>query len=89
MGATVHVTVRLPADLMADVTAQAKAQDRSVAWVIASRLRGPVAQLAEQGTHNAKVFGSIPDRRTKCPDKDHHGFQRSDGYWCADCRRMY
>ena len=26
---------------------------------------------------------------TKCSDTQHHGFQRSDGYWCVDCRRMY
>ncbi len=29
-----------------------------------NRIFGPVAQLAERDTHNAKVSGSIPDRPT-------------------------
>jgi len=24
-----------------------------------------------------------------CPNKDHRGFKRSDGYWCITCSRMY
>ena len=89
MGATVHVTVRLPADLMADVAAQAKSQDRSIAWVIASRLRAAVAQPAEQQPCKQQVASSTLASGSKCADPKHHGFQRSDGYWCVDCRRMY
>ena len=30
-----------------------------------------------------------PINQSKCPNKDHRGFQRNDGYWCSTCRKMY
>jgi len=25
----------------------------------------------------------------RCNQTGHTGFQRADGYWCSNCRRMY
>lgn len=57
-----HISVRLPAQLVAELRAEAEAEDRSLAWVIARRLAGSarVAQLAERRAKSAEDAGSIP-----------------------------
>ena len=45
-----------------------------------------VGNVAECEQESSPV---APINQSKCPNKDHRGFQRNDGYWCSTCRKMY
>jgi hypothetical protein len=60
-----------------------------------------LAPLPAHGQHPERIPASEPGARiatwterasspaTKCTQTGHTGFYRSDGYWCATCRKMY
>ncbi len=65
------VALRIPDELAEKLASRCSIHKRSMTDVLLEAIgrgwrdSGPVAQLAERGTHNAKVSGSIPDRTTK------------------------
>lgn len=62
-GTTKHITLRMPSDLWDKAASEAAILDRSLAWVIVSRLRSAyagVAQRIEQAPSKSQVAGSIP-----------------------------
>ena len=62
--------------------------DRSPAEQVSS----PAAPTDQEGKSQGGAHrkgSEIATASTKCPNRDHSGFQRNDGYWCTTCRRMY
>ena len=61
---------------------------RSVKWHL---------DIVERALDHAEKVGAVTVQineqefkvHSRCPNKDHSGFQRADGYWCATCRKMY
>ena len=89
-------TIRIPDDVLARLEAEALEVERSLNWVIVRKLGGVAQQdRSRTGTHQKKAgetpaaAGSSPATAKKCPIQGHNGFQRSDGYWCQTCGRMY
>ena len=65
--------------------------DESVGRKVVSGARG--IGSGGQGDDGPSELSSEPIRcaqdQVKCTDPKHSGFQRSDGYWCNQCGRMY
>src|SRR5690348_5155443 len=73
---TTHISIRLPADLVAELRAEAVREDRSLAWVIAKKLGGGERRTQQSAVpeldtaHYRRIAGSNPARPTKslgCP----------------------
>ena len=96
---TEHISIRLPKWLVEELREQAKAEDRSLAWMIGYRcaqLSGDGARQTQQSAavdHPQRIEPTLqvsnPAPPTKCTQTGHAGFYRSDGYWCATCRKMF
>ena len=76
---TEHISLRLPADLVAELRAEAKREERSLAWVVAWRLRGTHRPSEADKTGTTSGSGNPPTvpavRNAKSPKKRLHPVQ--------------
>jgi len=75
-----------PVDVRKPIPAQCRNPEcRSRKWNA-----GGKGELVEQPAPKRPVASSSSVSSTRCPrDKSHSGFQRPDGFWCVDCRKLY
>ena len=93
MSDTKLISIRIPSAVLAELDKQAEVEGRSRSQVILRRLSGADARKASFIPESAKgPFSPKPEAASTghCPqDKGHSGFQRPDGFWCYDCRKLY
>lgn len=93
-----HISIRLPAQLVAELRAQAEAEDRSLAWVIARRLEGGEAgnssmQVASVRSNRKPVRlrksadnTTLAERRDAGPQEGYmQGMPESRSQSCPEC----
>jgi hypothetical protein len=95
MSDTKLISIRLPSALLAELDMQAKVEGRSRSQVILRRLSG-IGKSKQSFLPESAKGPFLPKPETAvvpsghCPrDKSHSGFQRPDGFWCVDCRKLY
>jgi metal-responsive CopG/Arc/MetJ family transcriptional regulator len=91
------ISMRMPADLLAELDSRAEYEQRSRAQLIELLLRslittGTLPTLRSDRLARIPDFTSVAQAQAhsqRCNQTGHTGFQRADGYWCSTCRRMY
>lgn len=53
------------------------------------KIIAPMKESAIPIVKSASAIDETPKSLAKCPNPKHSGFERSDGYWCMECRRLF